>query len=223
MPAFTKWPRLLVVGEHVTREQANEILVRTDNWSPATNDRAWEQTIDDLAAEFGRPIPPKPASTPGIYLAYCEAMRSWEESLGILDLEYMDNVRIASAWLGGPYGWCDWDGRIGCSTYNIGKWPDEESCTADWQAVAAAFPYLNLHAQLVSDEGEGEVVAMWAVKDGKAALVEPVERLTEVSELDLSACLDAIRGPWSGRERGVSLRRLREALEQVKAAGSEAR
>ena len=214
MSDFTKWPRLLVVGDNVTSEQANEILVRTDDWYLSTNDRAWERAVDELASAYGRPIPPPPRSAPEAYGAHHKANREWEEKFGVLSLHYMDNERIACAWIGGPKGWCDWDGTIGCANYNIGKWPDEESCTADWVAIAEAFPYLNLHAQLISDEGEGEIVATWAVKDGKAALVEPIARIAEPREIDLLGFL-------SRSERGVSLDRLREALEQVSAARSE--
>ncbi|MER7361877.1 hypothetical protein [Nonomuraea wenchangensis] len=216
MTDLTKWPRLLVTGEPVTREQANEILIRTDGLDPCINDQAWERTIKALAAEFGRP----PAfdygrlnGNPDAWREHYAADEAWRASMGILDLHYLGNARIASSWLGGPHGWCDWDGRIGCSNYNIGKWPTTEEVTEEWQAIAAAFPYLTLHAQLVTDEGEGEVAATWAVQGGKAALVEPIERIAEVH--------DDVAGMAFGlmfnahRERGVSVARLREALAQV--------
>jgi hypothetical protein len=214
MTDLTKWPRLLVTGEPVTREQANEILIRTDDWWLSTNDHAWEAAVYALAADHGRPRQPERNAGPAACSAFSKALGDWEVRLGILNLHYLDNARIASSWIGGPKGWCDWDGKIGCSNYNIGKWPTIEEVTEDWQAIAGAFPYLSLHAQLVTDEGEGEVAAMWAVKDGKAALVEPVERIVDAKPDDVEAMAFGLMFN-AGRERGVSLDRLREALAQV--------
>ncbi|MFC7641532.1 hypothetical protein ACFQX6_11430 [Streptosporangium lutulentum] len=133
--------------------------------------------------------------------------------MGILRLHYLDNARIASSWIGGPKGWCDWDGQIGCSTYNVGKWPTVEELTSDWETIAAAFPYLKLHAQVVDNEGDGKAAATWAVRDGRAALVEPVDLVTPMQHLDELDVIGRILG--LGGERGVTLERLREALDQV--------
>jgi hypothetical protein len=214
MRDLTKWPRLLVAGEAVTREQANEILIRTDDWWLSTNDHAWEVAVYALAADYGRPRQPERNAESAACGDFSKALRDWEARLGILNLHYLDNARIASSWIGGPHGWCDWDGRIGCSNYNIGKWPTVEEVTEDWQAMAAAFPYLSLHAQLITDEGEGEVAATWAVRDGKAALVEPVERIVDAKPDDVEGMVFGLMFN-AGRERGVSLERLREALAQV--------
>ena len=73
-----------------------------------------------------------------------------------------------------PKGWCDWEGNIACRNYNIGKWHTAEEVTEDWLAIAAAFPYLELRAQVITDEGEGEIAAEWAVREGDAALIEPI-------------------------------------------------
>lgn len=215
MSDLTKWPRLLVVGESVTREQANEILIRTDDWWFGTNDHAWEQAIYSVAGEYGHPGSPYSGQAVGHYAA----ARAWQERLGVLDLHYLENKRIASSWIGGPHGWCDWDGNIGCSNYNIGKWPSVEAVTEDWTAIAEAFPYLNLHAQLVTDEGEGEVAATWAVRDGKAALVEPAGQLAPVPADDVEGMVFGLLYS-ADRERGVSVERLREALAQVAAQQS---
>ncbi|HEY9372556.1 hypothetical protein [Streptomyces sp.] len=218
MTDLTKWPRLLVVGEPVTREQANEILIRTDSWRFFLNDQAWETAVCDLGDEYGMPVDSMRRLKPG---EYSERWRDIEadkqarrERMGILDLHDLANHRIGSSWIGGPHGWCDWDGKIGCSNYNIGKWPTVEDVTEDWQAIAAAFPYLNLHAQVVTDEGEGEVAATWAVRDGEAALVEPVERIVDAEPDDVEGMVFGLMFN-AGRERGVSLERLRAALAQV--------
>ncbi|GGO62987.1 hypothetical protein [Nonomuraea cavernae] len=212
MTDLTKWPRLLVAGDPVTREQANEILIRTDDWCMTVNDRAWNAAVTSLAAEYGMPIEPPFGVDIEVRKASWQAMKAWRKRIGVLQLHYLDNARIGSPWIGGPKGWCDWDGRIGCSTYNIGKWPTVEELTADWEIIAAAFPFLKLHAQVVTHEGEDEVAATWAVMGGRAALVEPVGKVARIEQLE-SADIIARLGP--GGERGVTLERLREALEQV--------
>ena len=216
MRDLTKWPRLIVIPakpEPLTREQANEILIRTNSPYLYSNDHAWERTVREILGH------PRKSSTEGPSAggirAWIEAEEEWRAGLGILDLHYLYNSRIMSAWIGGPKGWVDWDGNVGCSTWNIGKWPSYEEVQEDWDAIAAAFPYLDFHAQLITDEGDGDVAAQWRIADGKAAMVEPIERF-QPQDLDEASIL--FRFTFAGGERGVSLERLREAVEQVRNA-----
>lgn len=205
-PALTKWPLLLVHGEPVTHEQANEILVRTDGWWLTSNDRDW---VGQVAALVGLELHEHG------FTRY-DSVDRFRQSIRVLGLEYLGNRRIVSSWIGGPHGWCDWDGTIGCSTWNIGKWPTVEEVDEEWRTIAAAFPYLNLRAQLVNDEGEADYPAVeWRILKGEAHLVEPVGMLRSTSGLDLHRAVGSLFLP--GRERGVSLERLREAVEQVRA------
>jgi hypothetical protein len=201
---LTKWPRLLVEGEPVTEQQANEILIRTNSWFLSSNDRAWEELVYELAGiertgQFGYPDR--------------ESLAAFRERAKVLDLSYLDNERIVSSWIGGPKGWCDWDGTIGATNYNIGKWPALEHVTGDWQAIAAAFPYLSLRAQLAPDEGQAPAVVEWRVQAGRVHLMmadfDPI-RPTELADGMILARLTGAYG-----ERGVSADRLRQALKQV--------
>lgn len=209
MTELTKWPRLLVVGEPVTREQANEILIRTDTWWISTNDQAWKHAVCGAAGialgEYGFPTR--------------KSMAEFERRHHLVSLCFVNNDRIASSWIGGPHGWCDWDGTIGCATFNIGKWPSAQEVTEDWEAIAAAFPYLDLRAQLVPDEGASPTAAVeWRVAGGAVETsLDPVELLTRPVELGETAVL-SILAP--GGERGVTLDRLREALTQVASTGT---
>ncbi len=211
MSIYTKWPRLLVVGDPVTEAQADEILIRTNEWrTPFSNDKNWLATVENIAAEFGRPREPQRTGNHDTYMAelreHWPQMQAWHDRLGILELAYLGNDRIMSAWIGGPKGWCDWDGTIGCSVFNIGKWPSDDEVTADWQTIAAAFPFLRLTAQCVDEEGEGRLAAEWRVEAGRVTYVdEPSEPISPVSEVD--ALLPG--------ERGVSEVRLRQAFERV--------
>jgi hypothetical protein len=211
---LTKWPRLIVVPEKpepVTREQANEILIRTTSPYLYTNDHLLDLAVREILGHPHKDSWHGPAA--GEVKDWIGAEREWRASLGILDLHYVYNSRIVSAWIGGPHGWCDWDGTLGCSTWNIGKWPSREDVTADWEAIAAAFPYLDLHVQLIiTDSGDGELADEWRVHDGHAAPVEPVDRFTAK---DLSDA-DVLGRFLYGSECGVSLERLREAVGQVR-------
>lgn len=206
---LTKWPRLLVTGDPVTEEQANEILIRTDDWWISGNDRAFTVAVAQVAAEFGRPL-----DTFGRAGEWA-AVRDWCARMGVLDLCYLNNHRVMSAWIGGPHGWCDWAGRIGCANYNIGKDPSVEAVHDDWTAIAEAFPFLHLRAQLVPDEGEAPHPAVeWLVRGGKAHLVESIGLLAPPHEF---GGISDMRGMFIGGERGVTLDRLRAALAQVAA------
>lgn len=200
---LTKWPRLLVAGQRVSEDQANEILVRTDSWFLATNDRQWQAAVYRAAGLItGSHGWPESASE-----------REFRETYGILSLSYLHNDRIASSWIGGPHGWCSWSGQIGCSTYNVGKWPGTEEIHSDWVTIAAAFPYLDLTAQLVSDEGDGGLVGQWTVRAGAVEYEPyPTQPIRPADELEGHALV--FLSP--GAERGVNLDRLELALRQVR-------
>lgn len=200
---LTKWPRLLVTGDPVTSEQANEILIRTNNWWMACNDKPWAELVYRLAG-----IEPGQHGMPAL-----SAMNEFEARAGVLDLHYLHNSRIASAWIGGPHGWCDWDGRIGATNYNIGKWPDVDTVGEDWRAVAAAFPFLRLRAQLAPEEGEKPPVVEWRVANGEAVMA--TEGFDPIAPDQLSDAAVLARLMVRGGERGVDEARLREALTQV--------
>lgn len=199
MSDLTKWPRLLVAGQPVTEHQANEILIRTNPRYLQVNDQSWNHTVGRLMGfrVDGHGFPD--------YASLDEMC----ERLGMLHLNYLENSRIASSWIGGPHGWCDWDGRIGCGSHNIGKWPSMEEVTADWNVIARTFPYLDLTAQLITNEGEGEIAAEWRVKDGAAVEREPGRQVRIVAEPSMLAFLR------DGGERGVSAERLEVAVAQV--------
>lgn len=216
MTIQTKWPRLIVVGQPVTEQQASEILVRTNEWWwLSSNDRDWNRQVQRIAAEYGWPVEAEPGTEAAQNRS--RAMRAWYERLGILSLSYCGNSRVMSSWIGGAHGWCDWSGRIGTTEYNIGKWPSDEEVTDEWREIAAAFPYLDLTAQCVDDEGEGQLCAQWRVRGGQVEYEpNPTEPVSALVEPDISGWVAGL--VFGGRsERGVTSDRLREALAQVAA------
>jgi hypothetical protein len=209
----TKWPRLIVVGEPVTEDQADQILVRSQSWWHLfSNDREWRREVTALAEEFGYPSEVEPGTAQAIPRTL--QVQQWTERHGMLGLEYLSNDRIMSSYIGGPHGWCDWNGRIGSTGYNIGKWPSDEEVTEEWQLIAWAFPFLDLTAQCIDDEGEGVLAAEWRIRGGRVEYnPEPAALLagpTDDVEGDVARLLF---DPF--RERGVPIERLRRALTAV--------
>lgn len=199
----TKWPLLLVEGEAVTEMQAEEIILRTCGGYFIGNDRAWERQIHSLLGIV-------PASDDRRAWA---AVSSWYDSIGGLNLSYLVSQRIYSASLVGPHGWCDWDGRIGCGRFNIGKWPSVEAVEGELSDIAAAWPFLRMRVQLVEHEGDGDLCGEWLVSDGKMIETEPGPDIAheQVDWADIALRLVMDRS----RERGVSAERLAAALGRV--------
>lgn len=171
-----KWPGLLVKGEHVTPDQAAEIIVRTAYWPMSSNTKDFDELANKIAGfpnyNFGEPDED--------FLKREKRIESAEKRLGVLDINYLHNWFITSSWVGGPYGWCHWSGGIYALNYNIGKWPSLEDVTEEWEIIAKAFPFLDLRAQVLADEaGFGDVTptAEWIVKGGKVEVVAPTEPL----------------------------------------------
>jgi hypothetical protein len=150
-----KWPGLLVFGEPVTEDQAAEIIIRTTLWPVMSNNREKERQINNLL---------------GLNKSYFMTDEIMEE-YRILSLNYLRNDRVSSLWVGGLNGWCDWDGHIGCNTYNIGKWPNVDEVTDDLREISRAFPFLNMSVQTLSDGiGCGDELSLtseWKVEDGE--------------------------------------------------------
>lgn len=210
-----KWPALVVVGDNVTKDQAAEILVRTQQWMPFSNDRQWTAEIRlafdmpeaDMRAEYAE------------RRAQYDREYAFAKSIGCLGLEYLTNNQIASSWIGGPHGWCDWSGNIGCHNYNIGKWPSVETVHKEWIAIAEAFPYLTLRSQLFSEESGGDEdgrpgvpLVEFFVAEGKAAVVEPGPAM-KAPVFDMNGAVSVMMVPPSFRERGCTIEQLKRGVE----------
>lgn len=203
--ALPKWPGLVVVGSSITPEQAMEVLIRTDALRFSCNDKEFVNRLCDLFDI------PRDKEYGWISLEVTDVLR---EKLGCLSLHYLENSRIVSAWIGGPHGWCDWDGTIGCSNFNIGKWPSVEQVREDWTAIAQAFPYLSLKSQLFSGETceEGVVpVVEFEIVGGKVEVQPPQGVLCPLKDN-----LNDFISNWAYRsERGVTPELFKRAVEHT--------
>jgi hypothetical protein len=207
-PDLGKWPRLVVAGESVTPDQAAEIIIRTNGFYYGTNDREWDAAL--------RVVLGLPDDSHGLDSYHAE-LAVWD-SLGRIGLSYLSNSRLGSAYIYGPAGWINWDGTVGSSRDNIGKWPSVTEVLSDWEVIADAFPYLNLQAQLFPEEGAAPAAVEFIVKDGKVAHQKPTLDL-QPTEGDLSGFIDSIKSEygWNGRERAtVSLDYIKEHADRIK-------
>lgn len=161
MCGLPKWPAFVVVGKPVTPKQAAEIILRTDHGFPdiSGNDKHYARMVVEL---FGAPPRPKyspPESTTEEmeenhrqHMRWYRCVDDLRERLNHIPLHYLQTDRIMSCYVGGVNGWVNWDGTIGENNRNIGKWPEIDEVATDWQALADAFPYLDLQCQLFNGE-----------------------------------------------------------------------
>jgi hypothetical protein len=203
-----KWRRLLVSGHNVPRAVGEEICLAT--FQPEgfyTNDKHFERLVasalDLEIDEHG-------------WISH-ESAKRYRAAVGGLELNWMDNHQIGSAWIGGPHGWCDWDGKIGCGSYNLGKYPSNEEITEDLVLIALRWPQLKLWVQVLDSEGYGPVSGEWKVADGKAECFTKLNynHVTAPIELDPQVALLGLYREH--RERGVDVEQLRKIFERVKA------
>jgi hypothetical protein len=223
-----KWPALLVVGKPVTREQAMEIILRTDDLHFSSNDHSFDKLLNEYFYEIeiadssyggsSKAIAKKLNIEEKEYKLIWDYEEQKNSEIKSLNLSYLQNSRIVSSWIGGAHGWCDWNGNIGTSNYNIGKWPSVEEVYNDWVQIAEAFPFLELTSQLQNSEvGEDDVIAVpvveYRIKDGKVEMYDPTELITE-SKFDDEAMIKKFTDPYS--ERGCTVEMFREAVDYVR-------
>ncbi len=208
-PDLTKWPGLVVVGDKVTEDQAKEIIMRTDGLWFGTNDDAWAMELYQvLGIATGNQAIPNPDH---------EEVHAVNTKIGGLSLEHLVTERIASCYIGGPHGWCDWKGNLVGYNTNIGKWPHCGEVYADWVKIAKAFPFIRLTCQLLDSVGHQEAcdpVIEYRVKEGKVSVHAPEAPLLPSQVTCIGPDFSALmRG--EGHERGCTLDMFREAYEHT--------
>jgi hypothetical protein len=227
-----KWPAMVVVGKDVTLNQAKEILIRTDSFYLSGNDREFELelknymyninidksigvwNVEDKAIAKVLGIDPEDKMSWSKTWDYKELK---QKEVGYISLGYLNNSRIISSWVGGPHGWCNWDGKIQCGNYNIGKWPSAEDVYQEWKSIAEAFPFLELKCQLFNGEASEEFedgsspkpVVQFNIKNGKVRVYKPKKALVQPDFAD-----GFMKGIFTqGRERGCTLEDFKEAVD----------
>lgn len=211
-----KWPALVVVREKVSLDQAAEIIVRTSMYYLSCNDRDFEARVNELVfGVYAKRYDLAEELSIKLGVSISEAWEYQDKCIANykhLDLGYLKNSRIMSSWVGGPHGWCDWNGNIFTNNYNIGKWPDIEAVYHEWKIIAKAFPFLSLKSQLFSGEqceDDTRPVVQFDIKDGKVKMTIPKTVLCPPVDMPM-------RNIFSNQtERGCTIEQLKNALALV--------
>lgn len=210
--ALPKWPGFLVTGKPVTPNQAAEIIIRTSDLYFGGNDDSFRKQLWDAAGV-------KTEQSDGNYLR-CD-WRSVDKAKArfqCLDLAQLTNHQVISSWVGGPHGWCHWDGTIGCDSYNIGKHPYYQEVLEDWQTIAKAFPFLSLRSQLLDgeiSEDASQPVAEFVIERGEVTEVNPTVILCTPHSLQINTIIKRF---IPGGEHGCTLDQFKAALETTEKA-----
>lgn len=211
-----KWPAFVVCGKKVTERQAAEIVIRTDSHVPdftyACNDSGFCYELNDLFGipEFSMQNEPQDVRS------HFAKIQMLKQELGIVEVDFLANNQIASAYIGGPHGWCNWNGDIFCNDYNIGKWPDVDEVAEEWAQIAKAFPFLQLTCQLFTGEHcdeDAQPAVQFDVANGYVTVKEPEQQLAP----PVSDTYGSIMGIMLGtrNEQGIPVDALREKIEQI--------
>lgn len=207
--SLPKWPGLLVIGKPVTKEQAMEIVLRTDRLDFSCNDREWSKQLNKIVYNVestGRSINDAIKEQLGItdWNEQFEYQVKQKNLLNPLELDYLQNSQIASSWIGGAHGWCSWGGNIG-EVFN------------EWTIIAEAFPFLDIRSQLLNCEVSGVdvepmAVVEFVIKAGKVTMVEPQE-LIAMPSFSSASIMGRFTNPHA--ERGCMIEQFTTAYNLV--------
>lgn len=174
-----KFPVVIAVGDPLTREQTNEVMLRTTHWYLSCNDEVWNDMVVyilGLADKLNASCVELPDGERRWDWQYrTELTHAFGDGICALKLYALDNPGIMSHRRG--TGWLDWSGRIRARYHEGSKWTTIEEVESDWRDIAAAFPFLRLRAQLaagdyLNDLPAGTVGAEWIIENGTVTRVE---------------------------------------------------
>lgn len=219
--ALPKWPQMIVTGTDVAKEQALEIIRRTDSffaWQSGNN----RGFIDEAIRILKMPVL-ETGQTPKEFQEYWKKQDAWKNKWGLIETEYVTNSWISCSFIGGPHGWCHPDGSIGYAD-NVGKWPSIEEIYDEWVRITAAFPFLELEVTLMDGEeceDFTEPVVSMLIRNGVVELVNPKERnlhkefgRKKEAVKDIAECIKLIIGGRSV-ENAIPLEQLQRWSCQV--------
>lgn len=196
--SLPKWPQMIVTGKNVTIDQAKDIIFRTDRFLTEFSEYSGGNNYT-----FNQQYRDKAGITNFLEKKFYQNFDRYifedkiKEELQIIDTEYVNNNWASSCYIYGPHGWCSPEGKIYYRD-NVGKWPSVYEIEHDWQNIATAFPYLDLHVTFMNGEHcEDHIKPLINIRviNGTAFIEEPnlsvhnlndfVERNFGVSEIGL--------------------------------------
>lgn len=162
--SLPKWPQCIIKGKSIIKEQAMEIIRRTDDFF-VTGYGGNNEWFNKKALRLIN----KPDYTNDIdWDEYAEQRDEWNKKWGSIGLNYLSNSWVSTAYIHGPNGWCHPDGTIEFH-YNIGKWPSVEEVYDDLETLGKEFPFLELTLTLMNGEdceNSNEALISLSLKDG---------------------------------------------------------
>lgn len=181
-----KWPQCVIKGKPVTKEQAMDIILRTDTFFTMGyegNDHYFCHRVKEIVGLPTDDIYEIKFGTPE-WEEYRRKEQEFREKTHSIILEYLHNSWISCSWIGGAHGWCSPNGEIAFQN-NIGKWPTVEEVYEDLRKMGSAFPYLELTCTLVSAEEDcyeedTKTVVTMQLKDGEVTFFDepiPLDKL----------------------------------------------
>ena len=166
--ALPRQSPMTVMGSSISREEAADLLLRTNNWH-------WGEVCTWEAIEMWSAL--------GIPCGYGKApdrdsLREFLDRVHALNLQYICNHRLLA---GTPNGWCDWQGYIH-TTSGLVYWGETEAVREEWTEVADAFPFLDLRCQLWDEAGNKPLIE-FTVRGGKVRTSTPRSPLLKPTSL----------------------------------------
>jgi hypothetical protein len=150
-----KWPHLIIHGKPVTRDQAFEIIFRTDSFLTDSheyaggNNRAFNK-IYQRDSGLSQ-ISAAKAEYEDAWLFDMYANQHLREKINFVERRYIRNDWASTSYVGGPHGFCSPSGEI-FHNCNVGKWPSAADVFEDMKAIVKAWPFIEFKASLYSHE-----------------------------------------------------------------------
>ena len=227
--ALIKWPQMIVTGVTVQPEQALNIILRTDTFFRSAYGGNNHEFNKLTSKRFRHPDKwdcfHDKSNVKGYYRQSSDAESEYQQILGCIYLDYVHNDWASCAFIGGPHGFMNPDGKVAYLD-NIGKWPDVGDVYKDWQFIAHAFPYLDIGVTLMSQERSsdipGEPVVSFALKNGKVCIVDPKEVDVHESHQQSNPRSEISWGNAFGslsREQGLSNQQLDAMIRELTVTG----
>ena len=175
--SLPKWPHTIIRGKKVTKEQAKDIIFKTDNYfhdahcphSNWNNNRVekyrrksglhlfdeYSEMITEAVKSRNEDDATYTISDDISYPKYFDYHDILLRELGVEKLnhniEFIRNDLADSSYIGGANGFIDCEGNI-LFDRNIGKWPSVEDVHNELLTLVEAFPYLEMYVSVYDIE-----------------------------------------------------------------------
>jgi len=175
--SLPKWPHTIIKGKKVTKDQAKDIIFKTDNyfhdssaphsnWNKARVERYRKKSglylLDEYSELITEAIKTRNEDDAEYslnddinYPKYFDYHDKLLRELGIEllhdNIEFIRNDLADSSYIGGANGFIDCEGNINYDR-NIGKWPSVEEVYSELVTLSEAFPYLEMYVSIYDIE-----------------------------------------------------------------------